>query len=74
VVTDNGLFRATCLVDGRVVGTWTQPSNGVIIDLLEEVDASTRQVLAADAADVARFLDRAVGPVTFVGRAGDRAH
>ena len=65
VVTDNGIFRATCLVDGRVVGTWTHPAHGLKIDLLETVAASARHRLAADAGDVARFLGRVEGPVTF---------
>jgi len=71
VVTTNGIFRAACLVEGRVVGTWTQPSKGPIIRLLEDVDVSVRDVLAAEARDVSRFLGRGEGPVTFVDHAGD---
>jgi hypothetical protein len=70
VVTSNGVFRAACLVGGRVVGTWTQPSKGVVIDLLEDVDASAREVLATEARDVARFFGRGGCPVTFTGRTG----
>jgi len=70
VVTSNGIFRAACLVGGRVVGTWTQPSKEVVIDLLADVDASARGVLATEARDVARFLGRDGGPVTFTGRTG----
>ena len=68
VVTVNGIFRATCLVGGRVVGTWTHPAKGMTIDLLENVDTSARQRLATDAEDVARFLGRVVDPVTFSDR------
>jgi hypothetical protein len=58
VVTVNGIFRAVCLVDGQVVGTWTLPSGRVEIDLLEPIAASAQDALDADAGDVLRFLGR----------------
>jgi hypothetical protein len=67
VVTTNGIFRAVCLVGGRVVGTWTLPSRGVVIELIEDVDEADRRYLVSDAADVTRFLGHAGGPVTFTG-------
>ena len=67
VVTTNGIFRATCLVDGRVVATWTMPSGAVEILLLERVAGSVREALAEDAADVLRFLGRAAAPVRVSG-------
>lgn len=56
VVTTNGIFRAVCLVDGRVVGTWTVPRGRVEISLFDEVGPRARAALAAEAADVVRFL------------------
>jgi len=73
VVTTNGIFRAVCLVGGRVVGTWTLPSGGLVIDLLEEIDAADRQALVTDAADVARFLGHDGGPASFTSRTVDEA-
>ena len=67
MVTVNGIFRAVCLVGGRVVGTWTLPSGGVVIKLLEEVDEADRRALADEAADVTRFLGHDGGTVTFTG-------
>jgi Winged helix DNA-binding domain len=56
VVTTNGIFRAVCLVDGRVVGTWTLPSGDVQIELLETVGETGLTGLTEDAADVLRYL------------------
>jgi Winged helix DNA-binding domain len=44
-----GIIRATVTVDGRVVGTWSQPRGRVELDLLEPAD------LDAEVADVERF-------------------
>jgi hypothetical protein len=70
VVTTNGIFRATCLVDGRVVGTWTMPSGAVEIRLLERVAGSVGEALSEDAADVLRFLGRAGATVRVSGSDG----
>ena len=67
VVTSNGIFRAVCLVDGRVVGTWTLPSGTVDIHLLEGVGGRALVALEQDAADVLRFLGRAPAPVRATG-------
>jgi hypothetical protein len=56
IVTDNGLFRACALVDGRVVATWGLSGTTFTIKLLEKVKASTVKLLRDDAADVVRFL------------------
>jgi hypothetical protein len=56
LVTTNGIFRPTALVDGRVVGTWTRPRGQVELELLEPVSPDRRRALQADAADVVRFL------------------
>jgi hypothetical protein len=67
VVTTNGIFRACCLVDGRVVGTWTLPARGPVLDLFEEVEDAHREAVAADARDVVRFLGHPGGAATFAG-------
>ena len=67
VVTTNGIFRAACLVGGRVVGTWTLPAGGPVLELLEAVDSADREALASEARDVVRFLGHAGGPATFTG-------
>jgi hypothetical protein len=71
VVTANGIFRAACLVGGRVVGTWTLPAGGLVVELLEEIDTADRQALVADARDVARFLGRHGRPASFTSRTDD---
>jgi hypothetical protein len=67
VVTTNGIFRSSCLVGGRVVGTWTLPAAGPVVTLLEAIDDGSRDALVADARDVVRFLDHPGGPATFTG-------
>jgi hypothetical protein len=56
VVTSNGLFRATALVDGRVVGTWGLADGTVSIRLLDPVGDAALRALREDAAAVLRFL------------------
>jgi len=68
VVTTNGIFRPSCLVGGRVVGTWTAPAPGIVIDLFEEVDDGVRTALGRDARRVERFLGRPARPVSWRGR------
>ena len=73
MVTSNGIFRAVCLVGGRVVGTWTLPKVGVEIRLLEHVEDSVRAALSEDAGDVLRFLGRADVAARVIGTDdGDR--
>ena len=67
VVTANGIFRAVCLVGGRVVGTWTLPSGRVEITLLEAVGARERAALVEDSVDVQRFLGLAEAPARVSG-------
>jgi hypothetical protein len=55
-VTSNGLFRATALVEGRVVGTWSLSGTTLTVKLLEEVNSRSVDALRTDAADVRRFL------------------
>lgn len=56
VVTVNGIFKASALVGGHVVGTWTLPGGRVTLAPLEPVDDATLAALDADARDVHRYL------------------
>jgi len=56
IVTVNGLFRPFALVDGRAVATWGLARGAVTMDWLENVAGPARAGLAADEADVRRFL------------------
>lgn len=56
VVTSNGLFRATALVDGRVVGTWRLRDGKVTLTPLEPLSPRVLAALDDEASDVLRFL------------------
>jgi hypothetical protein len=56
VVTVNGLFRPFALVAGRAVATWSLPGGGVTLNRFAELPGDVEDALAADAADVRRFL------------------
>ena len=56
VVTNNGLFRATALVDGRVAGTWKLNAGTPTLATFQPLSAATRAALEAEAVDVLRFL------------------
>jgi hypothetical protein len=56
IVTVNGLFRPFAMVAGRAVATWGLAGGKVTLDWLEEVPGPARAALAADEADVRRFL------------------
>ncbi len=58
IVTINGLFRATALVDGRVVATWKLSDGKLTIEPREPLDDATLAALHADGDDVQRFLDQ----------------
>jgi hypothetical protein len=57
VVTVNGLFRPFALVDGRAAGIWTYSAGQVTLDQFGPLPADTEAALAAEARDVARFLN-----------------
>jgi hypothetical protein len=65
VVTTNGLFRPTALVDGRVVATWGLTAGTVTIRPLEPIGEGTRAALQNDALDVLRFLGLRPRPAGF---------
>ncbi len=54
VVTTNGVFRATALVGGKVVATWSLAGGRVTLRPLEPIEHLASE-LAAEAADVQRF-------------------
>ncbi len=56
VVTTNGIFRATALVEGRVVGIWGLADGQIRLDLLERVGAASRHALERDGQAVLRYL------------------
>ena len=56
IVTVNGLFRPFALAGGRAAATWNIASGHVVLAPFAPLDAQTQAALAADAADVMRFL------------------
>src|SRR5690349_21717620 len=58
VITSNGLFRPFVLVQGRGTALWTVTGGKVVTDPLGPLTAPERAALAAEAADVERFLAR----------------
>jgi hypothetical protein len=55
-VTVNGVFRPFALVEGRAVGTWGMPRGEVVLQPFDRLAPEVAAALAADAADVLRFL------------------
>jgi hypothetical protein len=73
IVTVNGLFRPFALCGGRAVATWSITDGEVVLAPFTPLDDQAQAALAAEAADVMRFLGRATagGIVTAAGpRAG----
>jgi hypothetical protein len=56
VITSNGLFRPFVLVQGRGAALWTVSGGRVVTDQLGPLTAQEQAALAAEAADVERFL------------------
>jgi len=56
IVTVNGLFRPFALAGGRAVATWNIARGQVVLAPFAPLDTQTQAALAADAADVTRFL------------------
>jgi hypothetical protein len=63
VITTNGLFRPFVLVRGRGTALWTITGGKVVTDELGPLTAPEQAALAAEAADVERFLARPRGTV-----------
>ncbi len=55
-IVQGGMFRPFAMVRGRAVGTWGLPGGRVVLTELADLAATDRAELAADAADVTRFL------------------
>jgi len=56
LVTTNGIFRPFALVKGRAAGTWRLNRGKVSIEPLDRISRAASVALAADAADVERFM------------------
>ena len=56
IVTKNGLFRPIALVDGRAAGIWRMPKGRSSFEPFGQLPRPVRDALAAEAADVERFL------------------
>lgn len=67
VVTMNGMFRATALVDGHVAGTWTLRDGVVTLSLLRRLTATQLTALEHEAADVLRYLNLPQAPLHVAG-------
>jgi Winged helix DNA-binding domain len=61
VITSNGLFRPFVLVRGRGAALWTVTGSRVVTDPLGPLSAPEHAALAAETADVERFLGGARG-------------
>ncbi len=56
LVTLNGIFRPFAMVKGRAVGTWRLNRGKVTVEPLGRISKQANAALAADAADVERFM------------------
>jgi hypothetical protein len=56
LVTMNGIFRPFAMVGGRAAGTWKLNRGRVTIEPLGRIGKRASGALAADAADVERFM------------------
>ncbi len=56
LVTLNGIFKPFAMVKGRAVGTWKLNRGKVTVEPLGKVSKAATAALAADAADVERFM------------------
>jgi hypothetical protein len=56
IVTSNGLFRPIALVGGRAVATWGLPGGRVVLAPFGKLEERDAAALAAEAADVERYL------------------
>jgi hypothetical protein len=56
LVTMNGIFRPFALVKGRAAGTWRLNRGKVSVEPLDPISKAASAALAAEAADVERFM------------------
>lgn len=66
VVTTNGLFRATALVDMQVAGTWSLSNGVVTLRPLRRLTSTEIGALEHEAADVLRYLGLPPTPLRVV--------
>lgn len=66
MVTKNGMFRATALIDGRVAAVWTMPQGVVTLKPLKGLAAAELAALEAEASDVLRYLALPLAPLRVV--------
>jgi hypothetical protein len=59
VVTINGIFRATILADGQVVGVWRRPGGVVELEPFKELPPDVCEELAIEAERVVGYFDAA---------------
>ncbi|HET7245435.1 MAG TPA: winged helix DNA-binding domain-containing protein [Streptosporangiaceae bacterium] len=62
LIAINGLFRPFALVRGRAAGTWSLPGGKVALAPFTPLPDADAVALAADAAEVERFLSPVPGP------------
>lgn len=67
VVTSNGIFRPTALIDGRVAATWTMPGNQVTLKPIRPISKQASSALQADAEELARYLAVDLKPLAIDG-------
>lgn len=70
VVTSNGMFRATALVNGRVTGTWHLRNGTVTLTPLAPLSRTVLGDLDREARDVLRFLGMPPVPLAVQRRHG----
>lgn len=56
VVTINGIFKPTILVEGQVVGTWARPGGKVELQPFDRLTGETRAALDTEAEAISAFL------------------
>jgi hypothetical protein len=61
VITSNGLFRPFVLIQGRGAALWSVTDGRVVTGELDPLTGQEQAALAAEAADVERFLARSQG-------------
>ncbi|WP_421118428.1 winged helix DNA-binding domain-containing protein [Aquihabitans daechungensis] len=67
IVTSNGIFRPTALVDGQGVATWTMPKGQITLKPIAKITKQAMAELETEAADIARFLGLPPKPLAVGG-------
>jgi hypothetical protein len=56
VITTNGIFKPTVVVNNRCVGTWKWTAESLTLDLFEELNAADLARVRDDVDRVTRYL------------------